>query len=139
MAVEHLSATLQVWRYARPGHPKPAEFLDQLIIGRDDVAKKRKTPNPRVDVMSIEQSEFSDAEEPSEAFAEELDRRLVKAGNWLNGQSPSLFEALRQQGFYTRLLFTGWIDCDQMDLDLPPSFLKSCGILGLTVSIITND
>ena len=138
MAVEHLSATLQVWRHTG-GKPKPAEFLDQLIVDADDNVKKRKTPNPRVDVMFIERSEFTNDAEPSESFAAELAARLTKAARWIDKQPPSLFESLRISGFHTDLLFTGWIGCGQMDLDLPPALLKSCGKHGLMISIITND
>ncbi|PHR92737.1 MAG: hypothetical protein COA78_33280 [Blastopirellula sp.] len=138
MAIEHLSATLQVWRYTG-GKPKPAEFLDQLVVDTNDNVKKRKTPSPRVDVMFIERSEFTSDEEPSESFAAELETRLTEAAGWLNKQPTSLFKSLRKSGFNTRLLFTGWIDCDQMDLDLPPALLKACGKHGLKISIITND
>lgn len=138
MAVEHLSASLQVWRYTG-GKPKPAEFLDQLVVDDDDSVKKRKTPNPRVDVMFIEQSEFVNDEEPSESFAAELESRLTKAAGWLNKQPINLFKSLRKSGFKTELLFTGRINCDQLDLDLPPELLKSCGTHGLKISIITND
>lgn len=138
MAIEHLSATLQVWRYTG-GKPKPAEFLDQLVVDADDSVKKRKTPNPRVDVMFIERSEFANADEPSESFAAELETRLTKAAGWLNKQPDSLFKSLRKSGYSTELLFTGWIDCDQMDLDLPPALLAACGKHGLKISIVTND
>ena len=138
MAVEHLSATLQVWR-STGGKPEPAEFLDKLVVAAEDNVKKRKTPNPRVDVMFIERSEFANDEEPSESFAAELETRLVKAAGWLDKQPDSLFSSLRSSGFKTDLLFTGWIDCDQMDLDLPPALLSSCGKHGLKISIITND
>lgn len=138
MAVEHLSVTLQVWRYTGGG-PKPTEFLDRLVIAPGDTVKKRKTPNRRVDVTAIEIGEFSDAKEPREAFVEELENRLTRAADWLGKQPPEVFATLRESGFYTDLLFTGWIDCDQLDLDLPPVLLEACGKLGLKISIITND
>lgn len=130
--------TLQVWRYTG-GKPTPAEFLDQIVVSDDDGVKKRKSPNPRVDVMFIERSEFVNEEEPSESFATELEVRLTKAAGWLDRQPVSLFKSLRNSGFNTDLLVTGWIDCDQIDLDLPPALLMSCGIHGLKISIITND
>ncbi len=138
MAVEHLSATLQVWR-TTGGKPKPAEFLDNLVVSAGDNVKKRKTPNPRVDVMFIELSEFADDEEPTESFASELETRLFNVSGWLDQQPASLFSSLRSSGFNTELLLTGWIDCNQMDLGLPPALLSSCGKHGLKISIITND
>ena len=138
MAAHHYSVTLQVWRFTG-SRPKMEEFLDQLVIHPSDNVKKRKTPNRRVDLFLIEQAEFSDAEEPSEAFAQELESRLAQATKWLDKQPVALFTNLRKTGFNTVVLFSGWIDCDQMDLDLPAVFLKACGRLGLKISIITND
>jgi len=137
VAVEHLSATLQVWKIG--GRPTVAEFLDQLVVDSKDEVKKQIKPNPRVDLMFIERAAFSAAEEPSEAFAAELQNKLTNVAQWLNKQPTTLFNTLRQAGFKTRVLFSGWIDCDQLDLDLPPVLLESCGRLGLQVSIITND
>lgn len=135
MGAHYYSFALTVWRY-EGRRPKAAEFLDQLIVDPGDAVKKRKT---LVDLLLIEQSEFTDAEEPSEVFAEELASRLTIAAEWLNKQPVTLFKALRRTGFNTNVLITGWIDCDQMDLDLPAVFLKACGRLGLKISIITND
>jgi hypothetical protein len=138
MAVEHFSVTLQVWRY-QGGPPNPTEFLKQLQIDPTDHVKARMDPNSRVDLLLIERSEFADAEEPSEAFVEELESRLTKIAQWLNKQRAGLFSELRESGFYTEILFSAWIDCDQMDLDLPVPFLEACSRLGLKISIITND
>ncbi|MCR9116607.1 MAG: hypothetical protein NXI22_06620 [bacterium] len=138
MGVQYLSVTLQVWRYSG-GPPQPDEFLNQLVVGRDDTIKKQKKPSPRVNVTSIEIGEFTETEEPTEAFVAELENRLVAAAHWLDRQPDTLFRSLRDSGYFTILLFTGWIDCDQLDLDLPPALLSACGRLGLKVSIITND
>lgn len=88
--------------------------------------------------MSIEISEFAETVEPTEAFVTELESRLIKTANWLEKQPVALFQLLREKGFFTNLLFTGWIDCDQLDLDLPPPLLFACGKLGLKICIITN-
>ena len=138
MAVDHFSVSLQVWHISGC-RPKPAEFLDQIVDSSSDFAKKRKTPNQRVDLLRIQRSEFADAEEPSEAFAAEFEQRLIAVADWIDKQPKALFGTLRKAGFSTDLLFTGWIDGDQMDLDLPPKLLAACGKLGLKISIITND
>ncbi len=138
MGVHHLSVTLQVWRYSG-GPPQPDEFLNQLTFASDDTARKQKKPNPRVGVTSIEIGDFVEADEPTEAFAAELESRLTAAAHWIEKQPDGLFQSLREMGFFTRLLFTGWIDCDQLDLDLPPVLLSACGKHGLTISVITND
>ncbi len=64
---------------------------------------------------------------------------LVRAADWLARQPPSLFKEFRTAGRGTDLLIEGWIDQDQFDLDLPVEFLRACGVLGLSVSICTND
>ena len=89
--------------------------------------------------MSIEIGEFAETDEPTEAFVAELESRLTKIAQWLEKQPVALFQSLREKGFFTNLLFTGWIDCDQLDLDLPPPLLSACGKHGLKVCIITND
>ncbi len=50
-----------------------------------------------------------------------------------------LFEELRTAGRVTEIFVGGWIDQDQFDLDLPTEFLQACGMLGLSISICTND
>lgn len=138
LGVHNLSLTLQVWRYVGDP-PLPDEFLSQLVFDSDDTAQIQENPSPRVDLMSIEIGEFADAYEPTEAFVAELESRLTNIAYWLEKQPVALFQSLRKNGFFTNLLFTGWIDCDQLDLDLPPPLLFACGRLGLKISIITND
>jgi len=138
MGVENLSATLQVWRYVG-GPPRTEEFLNRLVIEPTDNIEKVKAHNHRADLMSIELSEFSKAEEPTEAFVYELDIRLKHVARWLERQPKTLFSDLRHSGFRTHVLFTGWIDGDQLDLRLPPELLRICGELGLGIEIITND
>lgn len=137
VAAQYYSFSLQVWRFVG-GNPQLSEFLEKLVVGPDDGIRKIKKPNHRVDLVMIEEAEFKDAEEPSEAFVQELETRLIRVAKWLNKQPPLLFRSLRKCGFNTEILVTGWIDCDQMDLYLPPTFLKACGRLGLKLSIITN-
>jgi hypothetical protein len=138
LGVHNLSLTLQVWRYVG-GPPLPDEFLNRLVLDPEDSVRKQRSPNPRVDLMSIEIGEFGETDEPTEAFVTELESRLTKIAHWLEKQRVEVFQSLREKGFFTNLLFTGWIDCDQIDLDLPPAFLVACGKLGLKISIITND
>ncbi len=138
MGVEYFKVTLQVYRYV--GGPPPADqFLGRLLVSPEDGAVKVKKPRPRVDLVEVESAAFQEAEEPNEAFVAELDRRLKRVAGWLERQPATLFAELRDAGFCTQLLFTGWIDCDQLDLDLPPELLRICGELGLSISIITND
>ena len=138
LSVHNLSLTLQVWRYVGDP-PLPDEFLSRLVFDSDYTARKQLTPRPRVDLMSIEIGEFVEAYEPTEAFVAELESRLTNVAHWLEKQPAALFQSLRGKGFFTNLIFTGWIDCDQLDLDLPSPLLFACGKLGLKISIITND
>lgn len=138
LGVHNLSLTLQVWRYVGDP-PLPGEFLNRLVVDPEDSVHKEENPNPRVDLMSIEISELAETEEPNEAFAAELEGRLMNIAHWLEKQPVDVFSSLRENGFFTNLLFTGWIDCDQLDLDLPPALLLACGRLGLKISVITND
>jgi hypothetical protein len=45
----------------------------------------------------------------------------------------------RAAGLELSAFVGGWIDGDQMDLDLPAPFLQACGNAGLAISIVTND
>jgi hypothetical protein len=138
LSVYNISVTLQVWRFV--GDPaQPDEFLNQLVLEPEDSVQKLEGIDSCIDIMSIEIGEFADADEPTEAFATELENRLTKTAHWLEKQPIGLFQSLREKGFFTNLLFTGWIDSDQLDLNLPPSLLLACGNIGLNISIITND
>jgi len=90
-------------------------------------------------LVSLACKDFSTQEEPVEAFVKALTIGMKSAAKWLSKQSVSVFKDLRQSGFVTDVFIGAWIDVDQMDLDLPPEFLRACGKHGLTVSIITND
>jgi hypothetical protein len=139
MALETITVTLRAW------HPEgkrisPSAFLDKLIFAPGDTAKQGKGPGvPRVELLSLTAGDFSLAEEPSEAFAGALRDGFILAAKWLRKQSSAVFRELRKAGLVTDVFIGAWIDMDQIDLDLPPEFLKACGKHGLKVSLITND
>jgi hypothetical protein len=139
VAVETISFTLRTWH--REGKRVPAAaFLDKLVIAPGDPARREKGPgDPRVELLSLAAEDLAEAEEPSEAFAAALLQGLQRAARWLAKQPPDLFRGLREAGFVTDVFIGAWINSDQMDLDLPPEFLRACGKLGLTISLITND
>jgi hypothetical protein len=143
--VEWLEFSLRAWD--RGGDEiAPAEFLDQLLIAPGDSATVAEGPGcPRVRLLSVALKDFDhvditdDAGARCEAFAAAVRQGLIRAAGWLACQPPGLFEELRTTGRVTDIFVGGWIDQDQFDLDLPAEFLRACGVLGLSVSICTND
>jgi hypothetical protein len=63
-------------------------------------------------------------------------QQLLAAAAWL-ATRPRAFEAIREQGLTAIVRISGWIDCDQLDLDLPVEFLAACAAARLPVS--TNE
>ncbi|MBB3210533.1 hypothetical protein FHS27_006380 [Rhodopirellula rubra] len=143
MAVHNLSVNL------RASHPQGSRvshdaFIGRLTIAGDDpivdATKSKSEWMAALAVMvAIEIGEFTDAEEPSEAFVIALRERLVAAGDWLSRQPIPVFDDIRAAGLECDVFVGGWIDCDQFDLDLPPNFLLACGERGLEITICTND
>jgi len=143
--VEWLEFSLRVWD--RGGDEvASAEFLDRLLIAPGDAATVEEGPGcSRVRLLSVSQKDFDhiditdDAGAQSVAFEAAVRQGLIRAAEWLARQPPALFEELRAAGRVTDVFVGGWIDQDQFDLDLPAEFLRACGVLGLTISICTND
>jgi hypothetical protein len=143
--VDWLSFSLRVWN--RRGYPiRPADFLNQLTIAPGDPAIVEDGPgNLRIRLLEVTIEDFAhidvqtDAGARSEAFTVGVRDGLLRAAEWLARQPTNVFADLRAAGWVTDLFIGGWVNQDQFDLDLPPEFLRSCGVLGLTVSICTND
>jgi len=143
--VEFLEFTLRVWD-RRGCEIASAEFLDRLLIAPGDPAAVEAGPGvPRVRLLSVERKDFDhvditkDPGARSEAFAIAVRQGLLRAADWLALQSPAVFDQLRTAGRITDVFVRGWIDQEQFDLELPAEFLRACGVLGLCISICTND
>ena len=142
MSVQWISVDPRAWRPDRKRVPDAA-FTGRLLITPDDrivsVKKGKVEQAARVTLVALDAGDFSNVEEPSEAFAEALRAALQRAGRWLSRQPSAVFKDLRQAGCKVDLFIGAWIDMDQLDLDLPPELLRACGKHRLPVSIITND
>ncbi len=143
--VEWLQFSLRAWH--RSGDQKEAaKLLSRVVIAPGDPASVEDGPGVlRVRLLNVSMEDFAhvdtgeDAGAQSEAFAAAIREGLIRAAEWLNRQPAEVFEELRAAGCVTDVFVGGWMTDDQFDLDLPPEFLRSCGTLGLTVSVCTND
>jgi len=143
--VEWLEFTLRAWD--RNGRKIPrADFLDRLAFDPADTARAESGPGAqRVRLLSVSREEFAhvdttqDAGAQSEAFAAALHEGLVEAAKWLTRQPVAVFEELRAVGHVTDVFIDGWMDQDQLDLDLAAEFVQACGKLGLSISVCTNE
>ena len=79
------------------------------------------------------------ADEPSAAFAQAVRAGLIRGAAWIESRPAGAFDRCRAAGLELDVFVGGWIDQDQMDLDLPAQFLRACGNAGLAISIVTND
>jgi hypothetical protein len=143
--IEWLEFSLRAWDRGG-GEIAPAEFLARLLIVPGDPVTVAEGPGcPRVRLLSVARKDFDhvditdDAGARSEAFAAAVREGLLRAADWLARQPPVLFEQLRKAGRGTDVFVGGWIDQDQFDLEVPAEFLRACGMLGLSISICTND
>jgi len=143
--VEWLQVSLRAWDPSARPIPR-AEFLDRLVLGPDGPVSVPTPPdNPRVRLLAISRDDFAhvdtsaDAGARSEAFVAAVTDGLTRAAAWLTLQPVDVFESLRAGGRRTEVFVGAWVTQDQFDLDVPPAFLRACGVLGLTLSICTND
>ena len=139
MSLEWIRVSLRAWDPTGDEIPDAA-FFEKLHFAPGDAPQRATGPGvPRVELLSLEAADYSDAPEPSEAFAAALHERLMLGAAWLEKQSPATFDELRQAGIKTDVFIAAWMDADQIDLVLPPEFMRACGARGLSLSLITND
>lgn len=143
--MEWFEFSLRAWD-PTGGKIAPSEFVARLLIAPGDPASVAEGPGcPRVRLLSVARKDFDhvditdDVGARSEAFAAAIHQGLVRAADWLARQPPALFQELRATGRVTDIFVGGRIEQDQFDLDLPAEFLRACGVLGLSISICTND
>jgi len=84
-------------------------------------------------------STFANEAEPHEAFSIGVRKALLAAAEFLDRRSPEVISALRAAGLSLRLFIDVRMNQDQMDLELPPEFLATCGRHRLGVFMISND
>ena len=83
-------------------------------------------------------SEISDAE-PYEILEHELALKMKEIADWLHAIPASVFEELKSNGLQLFFIIETWIDADQLDLELPPSFMKELGSHEIPLTIISNE
>jgi hypothetical protein len=142
MSLETIMVDLRLFHPDGKRVPK-GPFLEKLVrYDGDPVVSIRKGQPDQaalVTLVSLETAEFSEEDEPSEAFAEKLGEGLRQAGKWIGKQSPALFKEVRESGCEADVFIGAWIDSDQMDLDFPVEFLRGCAKQKLPISVITNE
>jgi hypothetical protein len=143
--VEWLTFCLRVWD-RRGDKRASADFLDRLLIGPGDSVTVEYGPGvPRVRLLTVAMKDFAEVDTTAdagarvEAFSAAVRDGLMLSAVWLARQPIAVFRELREAGRITDVFIGGWVTRDQFDLELPPDFLSACGMLGLTVSICTND
>ena len=140
MAAEWIQVSLRAWA---PGRAVGAEFLAALGVDPADGLRTELATGPglaaHVYLVDEQLAAHTGAEEPSESFALAVETALLRAAVWLRHRHSGIFERCRADGIRADIFVGSWIDQDQFDLDLPPSFLLACGEAGLPLSIVTND
>lgn len=143
--VDWLQFSLRAWGHLTPSKAN-ANLLNAVkIVPGDPVVVEDSPGAPRVRLLSVSMEDFAhidtkqDAGAQSEAFAAAIHNGLLQAAQWLGRQSVKEFEDLRSTGYVTDVFVGGWITDDQFDLDIPAEFLRACGLLGLAISVCTND
>ena len=83
--------------------------------------------------------DYSDTEEPTEAYAAAVQEYLLTVAAFLDRQEVVAFEKFRASGLRVYIYLEVRMDQNQMQLKLPVAFLSACARLGLGVEMISND
>jgi hypothetical protein len=143
MGLETVEVSLRVWTGTADTVPDDS-FLNRLSydIGKD-VEGVDSSDSPwktaRVILASVEMKDLQDAEEPTEAFSQMLNEKLIRSATWLQQQDPVVLQSLRESGHKTDIYIGGWLDDDQLDLNLPAEFIAACARHQLPITLINND
>ncbi len=144
MAVQFIRIQLQIW--SPDGRPVSySEFALPLKLSEADPAIGRiSVGKSRYEASLIVFSELECQADPgnterSMLFAANIERAFEQIAAWLNDRPSKGVRSLQQSGLKVNLFIGLWIDNDQLDLSLPPSFLQACGRQNLRIEIITND
>jgi hypothetical protein len=141
MAAQWIDVALQVWD---PRCKTAAQIAKALgAKPTDAVLQVREQHGPRCSTLvafaRVQLPEHGRGPERYDRFADALSARLRLAAGWLDQRSPEVFEGIRKHHQITRILITSLITQDQLDLDLPSEFIRACGKVGLSISLLTNE
>ena len=120
------------------------DFLALLSFSADDEIEGKYSnqgawANSRVEFRPVALSDFSTADEPTEAYAAAVQERLLSVAAFLDRQELSAFEKFRAAGMHVYIYIGLYMEDDQMELKLPAAFISSCARLSLGLEIISND
>jgi hypothetical protein len=141
MAVEWMQVALVV------SHPDGAVVTKDELASLDPeegglalrvVADRSKWQSALVLLLREDIEAHASDAEPSEAFARAVAIGFESAARWIAPRAAKI-RALAAAGLRLRVIATGWIDHDQLDLDLPPAFLAACAEAGLAFQLVTNE
>ena len=141
MAVEWIHVCLRAWRSS--GEIVGRELFDLLSYREGDAVRIKESTSAYQTslIFFVDESleEHTDATERHESFNSAIEARLLSAAAWLESRDPDAFDRCRAAGLQVDVLIYSWIDQDQFEVTLPPSFLRACGNAGLSIEVITND
>ncbi len=142
MAVQGISVSLR-GHYADGRNVTAAEFLTPLQLSPSEkiveaVADRGKWKSALVVLSRRRIADYKDVPEPHEALAAAIRSDFEQAAGWLDAHHAGI-GMMRREGLEVDLFLDLWIDEDQLELSCPSSLLLTCGRLGLTIEMITND
>lgn len=153
MAIQEIEIWLRAW-YPHGHSTSPEEFAmltefkELLEIDESDPITALVSPpiiEDQIASIRFLQANYQtyknrpELAEPTETFAQELYNAFEQIAEWLDRRPFKAINALQQAGAKTDIFIGLWIDNDQLDLRIPPSFLRSCGKHNLCIEIISND
>ena len=117
-----------------------ADFLQHLQVGAREI--DRTSAPGRTNRVVLLKAAFRDFEGPIDApdhFAAYVERGFADAATWLAEQPVAVFESFTARGLELNVFIDMWIDGNQMNLELPPAFLRECGLRGVRLHAYTNE
>jgi hypothetical protein len=125
------------------------EFLAPLRILAGEVAATRADggnwASGMVYFAVVRYSDFDhidnsiDAGAQSEQFFEAIVEAFQATARFLDQRSPEITDSMRALGLLLQLFVDVRMDQDQMELEVPPELLASCGRHKLKMFLISND
>ena len=84
-------------------------------------------------------ADFRHRPDPWDDFGEQLSRCLAEIAEWLRKRPKAAFVGFRERGIRVDLLVQTWIDCNQLDVAIPPALSRVCGDFEIGLVIMTNE
>jgi hypothetical protein len=139
--IRQLAASLSAWYQDGRGLPvtRLVELLGVPTIEHAVVGHGNPGQSARIILIELESATFHADSDPSEAFAASLGASFTSACHFLSSIPANATQRVREAGIQLDLFIEIWMDNNQLDLELPSTFMGELARLRLPLKILSND